>query len=261
METISWRATVALTQAQYDDLPSKDEEVQYLITDAEYLKVEYSVNGTDWTTTATDALYMRISTDNGVSWSEAIAVKGADGLDGEMSGPALSTDGNFAAFDGIDGTTLKDSGKSASSFLESVAGDTTPELGGDLDLLTYNLAKTGAGAYELGTDEKQFDLNSNTAFFTLVNNTTGTTIDWRKSNKQTVAPTTDPTYTFTAPGGACNLLLKLTQHSTAVTITWPATVKWCGATPDFATNSAVFIICFFYDGTNYYGTAVKEVSA
>ena len=74
METIAWRATVALTQAQYDALSSKDEDVQYLITDAEYLKVEYSVNGTDWTTTATDALYMRISTDNGVSWSEAISV-------------------------------------------------------------------------------------------------------------------------------------------------------------------------------------------
>jgi len=225
METLAWRATVALTQAQYDALATKDINVQYLITDAEYLKIEYSVNGTDWTTTATDALYMRISTDNGVTWSEAISVKGADGL------------------------------------LESVAGDTTPELGGDLDLITYKLTKTGAGAYELGTDEKQFDLNSNTAFFTLINNTTGTAIDWRKGNKQTVAPTTDPTYTFTAPGGACNLLLKLTQHSTAVTIAFPNTVKWLGTTPNFAVNSAVFIICFFFDGTNYYGTAVKEVSA
>lgn len=261
METLAWRATVALTQAQYDALATKDINVQYLITDAEYLKIEYSVNGTDWTTTATDALYMRTSTDNGVTWSEAISVKGADGTDGEMTGPASSTDGNFAAFDGITGATLKDSGKKASDFLESVAEDTTPELGGDLNLITYKLTKTGAGAYELGTDEKQFDLNSNTAFFTLINNTTGTTIDWRKSNKQTVAPTTDPTYTFTDPGGACNLLLKLTQHSTAVTIAFPETVKWLGTTPNFAVNSAVFIICFFFDGTNYYGTAVKEVSA
>ena len=70
----------------------------------------------------------------GVSWSETIAVKGADGLDGEMSGPASSTDGNFAAFDGVDGTTLKDSGKSPLVSLK-VAGD-TPELGGNLDLLT-----------------------------------------------------------------------------------------------------------------------------
>jgi len=105
------------------------------------------------------------------------------------------------------------------------------------------------------------DFNSNNAHFTLVNNTTGTAIDWRKGNKQTIAPTTDTTYTFTAPGGACNLVLKLTQHSTAVTITWPATVKWCGSTPAFDTNSGVYIICFFYDGTNYYGTSVEEVTA
>lgn len=249
METLAWRATVALTQAQYDALPTKDINVQYLITDAEYLKIEYSVNGTDWTTTATDALYMRTSTDNGVTWSEAISVKGADG---EMTGPASAVDGNFAAFDGITGATLKDSGKNASSFIAS---------GADIDLVTYKLVKSGAGAYELGTDEKQFDFNSNTASFTLINNTTATTIDWRKSNKQTVAPTTDPTYTFTAPGGACNLVLKLTQYSTAVTITFPETVKWLGTTPNFAVNSAVFIICFFFDGTNYYGTAVKEVSA
>lgn len=258
METLPFRATVALTQAQWDALSSKDENVQYLITDAEYLKVEYSVNGTDWTTTATDAQYMRISTDNGLTWSNAIAVKGADG---EMSGPASSTDGNFAAFDGVDGATLKDSGKKASDFIGNVSEDTTPQLGGDLDLVTYKLTKTGAGAYELGTDEKQFDFNSNTAYFTLINNTTATTIDWRKGNKQTVAPTSGTTYTFTAPGGVCNLLLKLTQYSTAVSIVWPNTVKWCGATPDFSTNSAVYIICFFYDGTNYYGTAVKEVSA
>ena len=56
METLAFRATVALTQAQWDALSSKDENVQYLITDAEYLKVEYSTNGTNWTTTATSIL-------------------------------------------------------------------------------------------------------------------------------------------------------------------------------------------------------------
>ena len=249
------RATVALTQAQFNALSTKDVNVQYLITDAEYLKIEYSADGVTWTSSVPVGVeYMRLSTDNGLTWSDALMTKG---LDGEMSGPASSTDGNFAAFNGVDGKLLKDSGKKAADFLSTTA----PKLGGDMDLDTYKLTKTGTGAYELGTDEKQFDFNSNTASFTLVNNTTGTTIDWRKGNKQTVAPTSGPTYTFTAPLGACNLVLKLTQYSTAVAINWPGSVKWLGSTPDFSTNSAVYIICFFYDGTNYWGTAVKEVSA
>jgi hypothetical protein len=145
------------------------------------------------------------------------------------------------------------------TYLESVVDDTTPQLGGNLDVNGKTFTQTASATYEFGTDNKQVDFNSNNAHFTLVNNTTGTTIDWRKGNKQTVAPTTNPTYTFTAPGGACSLQLKITQHSSAVTITWPAAVKWCGSTPDFATNSAVYIVSMFYDGTNYWATAVEEV--
>lgn len=144
-------------------------------------------------------------------------------------------------------------------YIGSVVDDTTPQLGGNLDVNGKTFTQTASATYEFGTDEKQVDFNSNNAHFTLVNNTTGTTIDWRKGNKQTIAPTSAPIYTFTAPGGACNLVLKLTQDSTAVSITWPAAVKWCGSTPAFDTDSAVYIICFFYDGTNYWATAVEEV--
>lgn len=147
------------------------------------------------------------------------------------------------------------------TYLESfdVIDDTTPQLGGNLDVNGKTFTQTASATYEFGTDNKQVDFNSNNAHFTLVNNTTGTTIDWRKGNKQTVAPTTDPTYTFTAPGGACSLILKITQHSSAVTITWPAAVTWLGATPDFATDSANYIVSFFYDGTTYWGSVGEEV--
>ena len=187
-------------------------------------------------------------------------IQGPKGENGDVVGPETSVGDNFASWDGTGGNTLKDSGKKPADFLESVIDDTTPQLGGNLDVNGKTFTQTASAKYEFGTDEKQVDFNSNNAHFTLVNNTTGTAIDWRKGNKQTIAPTTAPTYTFTAPGGACSLILKLTQHSTAVTITWPATVKWCGSTPAFDTNSGVYIICFFYDGTNYYGTSVEEVS-
>ena len=173
-------------------------------------------------------------------------IPGPIGENGDVVGPETSVGDNFASWDGTGGNTLKDSGSKASDFatashnhsgtyLESVVGDTTPQAGGS------------------------FDFQAHEAYFSLYNNTTGTVIDWTRGNKQTVAPTTDPTYTFTAPGGACSLQLKITQHSSAVTITWPAAVKWCGSTPDFATNSAVYIVSMFYDGTNYWATSVEEV--
>ena len=151
--------------------------------------------------------------------------------------------------------------KHSATYLVDVIDDTTPQLGGNLDVNGKTFIQTASAKFEFGTDEKQVDFNSNNAHFTLVNNTTGTTIDWRKGNKQTIAPTSAPIYTFTAPGGACSLTLKITQHSTAVTITWPAAVKWCGSTPDFATSSAVYIVSMFYDGTYYWATSAEEVSA
>ena len=179
---------------------------------------------------ATGALYMRISTDNGVSWSEAISVKGADRLDGEMSGPASSTDGNFASFDGVDGTTLKDSGKSASSFLESVAGDTTPELGGSLDC------------------------NNKLVYWDLYT-ISGTSIDVANGNKQKLTlSSSNIVVTLETPSGACAFHLFIYQGATARTITWP-TIKWLGGTaPDIAVNSGFFVVCLAWDGTSWFGS-------
>lgn len=227
METLAWRATVALTQAQYDALSTKDINVQYLITDAEYLKIEYSVNGTDWTTTATDALYMRTSTDNGVTWSEAISVKGADG---DMTGPASAVDGNFAAFDGITGATLKDSGKKASDFLESVAEDITPELGGPLDC-------------------------NNELVYWDIYSISGTAIDVANGNKQKLTlSTTNIIVTLETPSGACAFHLFIYQGATARTITWP-TIKWLGGTaPNLAVSNGRFVVCLAWDGASWFGS-------
>ncbi len=45
------------------------------------------------------------------------------------------------------------------------------------------------------------------------------------------------------------------ENSTSVyTYTWPATVKWAGATPFVTSNTAnaVDVISFFWDGTSYF---------
>jgi hypothetical protein len=70
----------------------------------------------------------------------------------------------------------------------------------------------------------------------------------------------DVTYTFSNPaasGRVSAFTLKVTQDSTARTITWPTTVDWKNASaPTLSTTSGavdVFVFITYDGGTNYYG--------
>ena len=83
------------------------------------------------------------------------------------------------------------------------------------------------------------------------------TVPWTSGAKQTITLNANCTFTFTAPVGVSNLLLKLVQDgSGSRTVTWPASVKWAGAAAPTLTTTAnaVDIVTFMYDGTNYWGT-------
>ena len=90
------------------------------------------------------------------------------------------------------------------------------------------------------------------------------TIDWGNGQKQSITLTGAPcTFTFTAPAGCGNFLLKVTQGTGgSKTATWPGTVKWPGGTaPTLSTTAAdIDIVSFFYDGTNYYGSSSLDFS-
>ena len=82
------------------------------------------------------------------------------------------------------------------------------------------------------------------------------TVDWGVGNKQKSMLTGNCTYTFTAPNGPASLTLKLQQDATGSrTVTWPAAVKWPGGTaPTLSTAAtAIDIVAFYYNGTDYYG--------
>lgn len=90
------------------------------------------------------------------------------------------------------------------------------------------------------------------------NSGTAKTIDWTAGNKQKITLTGNCTFTFTAPSGPANLILRLIQDGTgSKTVTWPATVKWPeGTAPTLSTAaSSVDIVSFYWDGTNYHGQA------
>lgn len=100
-------------------------------------------------------------------------------------------------------------------------------------------------------------INTEIYFDAEVSNGTATAINWTNGNKQLIAPTaaTSPTYTFTAPSGPTNLTLRTTNLGAVTAVTWPATVKWPGGTEPTWTSSGTDIISFYYDGTNYHGSA------
>ncbi len=61
------------------------------------------------------------------------------------------------------------------------------------------------------------------------------------------------TFTFASPTQR-HLQLRMIEGSGGFSRTWPATVKWFGAEPTWATGAGkVNIANFYYDGTNYWG--------
>lgn len=91
------------------------------------------------------------------------------------------------------------------------------------------------------------------------NSGTADTIDWTAGNKQKSTVTGDVTYTFTAPSGPANLVLKLVNGGSQTPV-WPDSVKWVGGTEPSWTASGTDIVAFYYDGTNYFGQASLDFS-
>ena len=174
------------------------------------------------------------------TWEDKGTIKGADGEGtGDVVGPASAVGSNFAAFDGVTGKLIKDSGVKPSDFAEAVhthgylanvSEDTTPELGGPLDC-------------------------NNELVYWDIYTISGTTIDVANGNKQKLMLlTTNITVSLSTPSGACAFHLFIYQGATARTITWP-TIKWLGGTaPNLAVSNGRFVVCLAWDGTSWFGS-------
>ena len=94
----------------------------------------------------------------------------------------------------------------------------------------------------------------------VVGTITDSTIDLETGTVFNHTLTADTTFVFANPpasGTAYGFTLKVTQDSTARTITWPASVDWAAATaPTLSTGSGevdVFVFFTLDAGTTYYG--------
>ena len=84
-------------------------------------------------------------------------------------------------------------------------------------------------------------------------------INWTAGQKQEVFLTGNPTFTFTAPPGPSNVILRLIQSGAGSNVvTWPASVKWNGSVPPTLSTAvnAIDICTFYWNGTNYFGACL-----
>jgi hypothetical protein len=117
--------------------------------------------------------------------------------------------------------------------------------GGDMDASDQNIA------------------NIKTATFALVNGgsaSSGTiALNWATGMKQYVTLSGNVTITMAAPAGPCNVMLKIVHSGAGRTVTWNDAVTpimWAaGTAPTLAGAAGTDIVAFFYDGTNFYGSA------
>lgn len=133
---------------------------------------------------------------------------------------------------------------SGSSGISNIVEDTTPQLGGNLDLNGSDI--TGSG-----------DIKPTTYQETVGTESSGT-LDLSTGNVFSHAPSTNVTYVFSNPpssGTAFGFTLKVSPSAT-ITQTWPASVDWAGGSAPTATASGETDVFTFFThdgGTTYYG--------
>ena len=114
----------------------------------------------------------------------------------------------------------------------------------------------GVVSFDNGTTEESTAITSSS---------NAATINLRDGNVFTHTLSENVTYTFSNPaasGRASAFILKVTQDSSARTITWPTSVDWAAATAPTltATNAGVDVFAFLTvdGGTTYYGFTLGQ---
>jgi hypothetical protein len=233
-------------------------------------------------------LFMRFSSDGGSTFdsgasdyryaSRWVASNGTTGSTSSESATAINltnTVGTSAGETGANGKLdLISSGEgrpsvrwqlsraSSSNLLvyQNGGGERTATVEVDAIQFLYSTGNIASGKVYLYGLEKAESGGGDILSLEQVGTITANDIDLSTGNVFQQTLTADTTFTFSNPpatGTAYGFTLKVTQDSTARTITWPASVDWPSATaPTLSTASgAVDVFVFFTidGGTTYYG--------
>lgn len=168
-----------------------------------------------------------------------------------------------AAFTAGTGITIT-SGVIASTVtggITDVVQDTTPQLGGNLDVNGQSIVSVSNGNINItpnGTGQtviKNIEYNEN--IYSL-GTTSGTiTPNVANGNVQTITLNGNLTFSaFTSPVAGQSLTLIVNTGGTSRTLT--STMKFAGGSKTLSTTNTTDIITVFYDGTNYWASLGKD---
>ena len=141
---------------------------------------------------------------------------------------------------------------------------TTAELN-YLDIATLGLTAASKAVTADANGVVSFDNGTIEESTAITSSSNAATINLRDGNVFTHTLSENVTYTFSNPaanGRASAFILKVTQDSSARTITWPGSVDWAAATAPTitATNAGVDVFGFLTvdGGTTYYGFTLGQ---
>jgi hypothetical protein len=176
------------------------------------------------------------------------------------TGPSASEVRNhFSAGTGITIT----SGVIASTVTSGISDliqDTTPQLGGNLDVNGNSIVSASNGNIVVAPNGTGMTMLNNIEYHEKIHSlgtTSGTVApNVANGNVQTVTLNGNLTLNaFTSPVAGQSLTLIVTTGGTGRTLT--STMKWAGADKTLSTTSTTDIISVFYDGTNYWASLSK----
>ena len=134
-----------------------------------------------------------------------------------------------------------------------------------LDITTLGLSAASKAVTADANGVVSFDNGTTEESTAVSSSSNAATINLRDGNVFTHTLSENVTYTFSNPaasGRASAFILKVTQDSSARTITWPGSVDWAAATAPTitATNAGVDVFGFLTvdGGTTYYGFTLGQ---
>jgi hypothetical protein len=141
----------------------------------------------------------------------------------------------------------------------TITADTGLSGGGDLSgnvSLSFDTAWGDARYLPKAGGSLTGNLGVKSATYTL-QTAGGTAVDWTAGQRHSRSVSAATTFTFTAPSGPCNLVLKVINTSaSARQMSFPGAVKWPSSPPTQAALSTALYL-FFYDGTTYWGSFIQ----
>ena len=137
-----------------------------------------------------------------------------------------------------------------------------------LDITTLGTSQANKAVTSDANGVTKFDNGIQEESTAVTSSSNAATLNLRDGSVFTHTLSENVTYTFSNPaasGYASSFTLKVTQDSSARTITWPGSVDWAAATaPTLSTGSGdvdVFVFMTVDGGTTYYGfTAGQDLS-